>query len=387
MDVVEKLRFVDDDGREFPEWDEVTLGEVLIPVHYKKVAFPKDHDLLTVRLHTQGVIATNNHPNVTENGRPYYQRSLGEILIGKQNFHNGGIGIVGADADGHIASNAIAGYTTTQDSVYVLEYLKSSYKESVKYLEGTGQKEIPQKVFESLPIPLPSLPEQKKIAEFLGNIDALVNDEAEVVKLWKDRKRAWSQRIFTRDARFSDDDGREFPEWEEVTLGEVADVVMGQSPRGSLYNTDEVGKPLVQGNADINKGFVSTKMFSKSGNKECVSGDILLSVRAPVGPCIVSDANAFIGRGVCAIKGNGFIFQFLKRMEENGSWERESQGSTFRAISSKQIRELIVPFPSLPEQKKIAEFLGSLDENVAAHECRLAALKDLKRAYSQRIFA
>lgn len=84
------------DGTKVPfpnEWEEVRLGEILLEPKKKKVSMPQNFELLTVKLHCNGIVKSGKKPNVTENGRPYYFVEPGELLIGRQNFHNGGFGI------------------------------------------------------------------------------------------------------------------------------------------------------------------------------------------------------------------------------------------------------------------------------------------------------
>src|SRR5690606_31454568 len=102
----QKIRF-----KEFTdEWKITTLGKVLNEPKQVPVEKPNEIELLTVKLHCKGIENTGNYPAVTKNGRPYYRRFKNEILIGRQNFHNGGIGIVKSENDGKICSNAISSY-------------------------------------------------------------------------------------------------------------------------------------------------------------------------------------------------------------------------------------------------------------------------------------
>ena len=125
---------------------------------------------------------------------------------------------------------------------------------------------------------------------------------------------------------------------------------------------------LLQGNADIKK---------------------LLSVRAPVGIVAKSIHKACIGRGISAIKSNEnnsqeFLYQWLMFFEPY--WKYISQGGTFDAVNSEDIRKLLVPIPKEKEQQKIADCLTSLDDLIRAGEAQLVALKDHKKGLMQQLF-
>lgn len=79
-------------------------------------------------------------------------------------------------------------------------------------------------------ISVPSLAEQQKIAEFLSTIDTVIAKQKETVSAWEERKKGVMQKLFSQEVRFKADDGSEFPEWEEKKLGEVGDIMTGNTP-------------------------------------------------------------------------------------------------------------------------------------------------------------
>lgn len=178
-------------------------------------------------------------------------------------------------------------------------------------------------------------------------------------------------------------------EWDKPTLSSVCDVIMGSSPSSSSYNEKKIGLPLLQGNADIKNRLSAPRIYTTEITKECEIGDILLSVRAPVGTVAKSLHNACIGRGLSSIRAKKpnsqeYIYQWLFSYES--SWTRISQGGTFDAVNSDDIRNLIIPIPKEKEQQKIASCLSSLDEVIAAHSQKLELLKDHKKGLMQNLF-
>jgi type I restriction enzyme S subunit len=241
----------------------------------------------------------------------------------------------------------------------------------------------------SFAIALPTLPEQQKIAAFLGAVDRKIQQLKRKQALLEQYKKGVVQQLFTQELRFKREDGGEFPEWEEKRLGDVADVIMGQSPDSSSYNASGEGLPLIQGNADIVGRVTSPRQWTSEPTKTCLFGDIILSVRAPVGAVARSVHAACIGRGVCAIRpkpsGNvEYLYHLMIDFEPK--WKGIEQGSTFTAISGEDVRDLEFPFPSLEEQSRIAGFLMALDAKVAGVAQAVAAAQKWKKGLLQQMF-
>lgn len=157
---------------------------------------------------------------------------------------------------------------------------------------------------------------------------------------------------------------------------------MGQSPDSLSYNSDSIGLPLVQGNADITDRVTTPTRFTSQPTKIAVEGDIIMSVRAPVGTVSVANQDVCCGRGVCSIRVKNnclqeFLYQLLLLHEED--WRNVEQGGTFKAISGDDIRSFSVNIPSLSEQEKIASFLEKVDERIRIQKRIIETLKKYKR--------
>ena len=178
-------------------------------------------------------------------------------------------------------------------------------------------------------------------------------------------------------------------EWESPNLSKISDVIMGSSPSSTSYNENKIGLPLLQGNADIKNRLSAPRIYTTEITKECEVGDILLSVRAPVGTVAKSLHNACIGRGISALRAKKpnsqeYLYQWLFSYES--SWGKISQGGTFDAVNSDDIRNLLVPIPNPKEQQKIASCLSSLDDLIEAHNQKLGLLIDHKKGLMQNLF-
>ncbi|MHB1178797.1 MAG: restriction endonuclease subunit S [Daejeonella sp.] len=231
--------------------------------------------------------------------------------------------------------------------------------------------------------------EQQKIAAFLTNVDDKIGQLNKKKSLLEQYKKGLMQQIFSQDIRFKDEEGSEYPNWEEKSLGDVSTITMGQSPDSNSYNTREGGLPLIQGNADMVNRVSHPRNWTTQPTKICSSGDLILTVRAPVGAIGKSEHTACIGRGVCAIRNNGasnneFLYQYL--LDYEPKWVRLEQGSTFTAVSGADIRSIELNLPSLEEQTKIANFLSAIDDKINLVSRQLEQTRQYKKGLLQQMF-
>ena len=182
--------------------------------------------------------------------------------------------------------------------------------------------------------------------------------------------------------------------WEVKKLGEVCTVIAGQSPEGRYYNNTGDGLPFYQGKKEFTEKYIGKpKTWTTSITKEALKGDILMSVRAPVGPINFSTDKMCIGRGLAAIRAfkiinKDYLFNFLL-MHENEIVG--NTGAVFNSISKTQIETIHIPVPPLPEQKRIVKILdeafAAIDKAKANAEKNLANAKELFDSYLNGIFA
>ena len=175
--------------------------------------------------------------------------------------------------------------------------------------------------------------------------------------------------------------------WSEKSLSDLAAITMGQSPPSIFYNSDGEGLPLIQGNADIENRQTLERIWTTQGNKHCELGDLILTVRAPVGAVAVASKNACIGRGVCALKpfGNSnFLFHALVHAEHR--WQALGQGSTFTAANAKQVSGFRIHVPEDEnEQTAIAEVLSDVDALIRSLGALIAKKRAVKQATMQQL--
>jgi len=176
-------------------------------------------------------------------------------------------------------------------------------------------------------------------------------------------------------------------DWEVVNLGEVTQLIMGQSPPSESYFEFVNGIPFFQGNSEFGTKFPKILKWCNSPRKLAEKGDILVSVRAPVGDINIAPVECCIGRGLAALRGtkiyNDYLYFVMNYFKD--TLVKIGQGSTFEAINKKDLFMLKIPFPIISEQKKIAEILVSVDEAIDKKQEIIERTKMLKKGLMQEL--
>lgn len=158
----------------------------------------------------------------------------------------------------------------------------------------------------------------------------------------------------------------------ETTLGECSELIMGQSPPGTSYNENGDGLPFIQGSAEFGPHHPTPVKWCSDPRKIAAPGDVLLSVRAPVGDTNVADQKTAIGRGLAIVRGKDGMTTaaFLRAALEHGTEKllSRSSGGMFTSITGAALRALPIAIPPLDEQRRIVDLVGALDETIAAAE-------------------
>ena len=243
---------------------------------------------------------------------------------------------------------------------------------------GTGQPLVKASELKVQEIMMPvEDTERTVIGEYFANLDNLITLHQRKLEKLKLVKKSMLEKMFPKNGSsvpeirfkgFTDD-------WEQRKLGDVVQITMGQSPDGSTYSDEPSDYILVQGNADLQNGWVCPRIWTTQITKKADAGDLIMSVRAPAGAMGKTAYNAVIGRGVAAIKGNEFIYQLLVKMDTDGFWKTLSCGSTFESLNSDNIKNAEVKIPTTAEQIKIGGFFQYLDNLITLHQRKLKKLQ------------
>ena len=175
-----------------------------------------------------------------------------------------------------------------------------------------------------------------------------------------------------------------------MKLRDCCTIIAGQSPESKYYNTEGVGIPFFQGKADFGEVYPTIRVYCSQPTKIAEKDDILLSVRAPVGPTNLSPGRVCIGRGLTAIRPSEilnlkYLLHYFRYFE--AQLQQKGTGTTFKAITQDIVKNLDVPIPSLDEQDhivaKIEELFSELDIGVET----LRKTKQQLAVYRQAVYA
>ena len=238
-------------------------------------------------------------------------------------------------------------------------------------------------ILKAVRVVLPTTPEQRAIAEALSDVDGLLGALEVLIAKKQAIKQAAMQQLLTGKTRLPGFSGK----WIERPLVELATVTMGQSPSSRFYNLHGEGLPLIQGKADIEDRRTVDRVWTTQATKRCDSGDLLLTVRAPVGAVAVARKNACLGRGVCGLKpasDSAYLLHALIHVQDH--WAILEQGSTFAAANSKQVEQFRLQIPDdEDEQTAIAAVLSDMDAEIAALEQRRDKTRAIKQSMMQQL--
>jgi len=179
--------------------------------------------------------------------------------------------------------------------------------------------------------------------------------------------------------------------WTEAKLPHISHINLGQSPSSSDVNGNGDGIPFFQGKAEFGKLYPTVKKYCTDPKKIADANDILLSVRAPVGPTNLTNRTICIGRGLAAIKAENelinfkYLFHFFRAIEP---WMSEQgTGTTFKAISGQFLKDLSCVVAPLAEQKIIADKLDTLLAQVETTKTRLERIPVILKRFRQSVLA
>ena len=394
-----KLRFP-----EFTEeWRRATIGEVFNsddkPV--KAARFEKDK-ILTVRLHANGV-ARNERTSALTGGSNYFTRRAGQFIFSKIDLLNGAFGIVPEEFDGFYSSSDVPAFSFGREHspTFFLNWLIAKYR--CLDIERTGTsatlKRVSPEKFWKLSIPLPSLPEQQKIAECLSSLDALISAEGRKLAALRDHKRGLMQQLFPQPGetqpRLRFPEFRDKGGWEEKAISELGEVITGSTPsttRSEYYGGD---RQFVSP-ADISElrfvretkttltelGFQQTRPIkAKSVLFVCI-GSTIGKIAQNLKDCATNQQiNSIIaGPGISA----DFLYYLLSECSERIAMIAGNQAVPI--INKSLFSGFKVLCPKEDEQHRIADCLTALDTQIAAQTAKIESLKQHKRGLMQQLF-
>ena len=241
------------------------------------------------------------------------------------------------------------------DKEYLYYFFRSPIfqRESLKASHGSAQLNLSTVWLANFYVVYPDEEKRKTAVNTLRTIDNLIREKRnQLIELDSLIKSRFMERFTNVDKR---------------KLSEIAEIIMGQSPDSKSYNESGNGLPFFQGKGDFGEKYTKIGHWTTSPTKTAKLNDVLMSVRAPVGPVNIASTDCCIGRGLCAIRAeNGltnseFLYNALKVMEPEIALM--GNGSTFKAINKKDVYSLLIPVASAQNQESFSKFASLIDKS------------------------
>ena len=328
---VPNLRFKEFQG----EWEKCKLGDLCNVLMCKRILASQTNTEEGVPFYKIGTIG--NAPDA------YISKELFDDYKAKYNYpHKGEVMITCAGTVGKcVIYDGKDAYYQDSNIVWIdnpSQCISNSFlyhllaKVDWRKLNSTTIIRIYNDDLRNLKLNYPQIEEQQKISRLLSLIDERIATQNKIIEDLKKLKSAISHILFSSKGA--------------IHLSEIANVVMGQSPSSNAYNDQGLGMPLVQGNLDISNGKTTPRLYTAEFNQTTEKGNIILTVRAPVGEVAKATQKVCLGRGVCAIipheeNMSDFIYQYLTFYKF--MWRRYEQGSTFTSINGSDVRNIFCP--------------------------------------------
>lgn len=343
----------------------------------------EDYDLVTVKRARGGIVPRARMKGAQVAVKSQFYLEEDDFLISKRQIVHGACGIVSKDFSGSIVSNeySVLRCNSKIDLQYLGYLSHSIYFQQTCFHSSIGV-HIEKMIFKldewfKWPINIPSLPEQKKIATFLGVVDAKLAALRDRVALLERYKRGLMQALFSQSLRFTKPDGTAFPDWEEKRLGEVAKKTSSSVTAQSIE--EDAGEFPVYGAS----GYLKC-ISSYASESEHIS---IVKDGAGVGRLFLCPRFSSVLGTLDSIVANGknhtrFVYYWLSLV----NFEPFITGSTIPHIYFRDYSKLVLLLPHPDEQQKIAEVLSAIDAKIAAGSDQVAQMEQFKKGLLQQMF-
>lgn len=273
------------------------------------------------------------------------------------------------------------------DSRFLYQILKSEYYRPYfkQYCTGSAQPQLPIKNFSQIYLNVPDIKTQHRIADILSVYDNLIENNQKQIKLLEEAAQRLYKEWFV-DLHFPGHENTKIvdgvPEgWNEKTLSQVANVIMGQSPKSEFYNSEKKGLPFHQGVGSYGVRFVMDDIYSTSYTRIAEPNSILFSVRAPVGRLNITKNKVVIGRGLAAINQTDGCQSYLYYLLKNKFFKDNivGNGSIFASVSKDELlnQKFSIPERNLMMQfEKIVSQMDKQIENLDSKNKKLMEARD-----------
>ena len=280
-----------------------------------------------------------------------------------------------------------------------LKWYEQVYRISAEGARNHGLLNVSPHDFFSTKHVLPVLPEQKKIADFLSSFDKRIETTQKKLATLEKLKKGFMQKIFSQQLRFKDDDGNEYPAWEEKRLGEVTVKYKGNTLSKDNLDSEGMYPCLLYGELYTTYGPIASTILSRTNKLEKgmwvsekedvvvpVSGETAIDISTAT--CIKQNG-VVIGGDLLILHSSRILGDFLSyslNYPLKLTIAKYAQGASIVHMNIDSLMKVHIKFPSLPEQQKIADFLSAFDKKIDLVRKEVDTLQTIKKGLLQQMF-
>ncbi|CAC5873693.1 TPA: restriction endonuclease subunit S [Staphylococcus aureus] len=290
-------------------------------------------------------------------------------------------------------------YCTPKKEVDILFILSLFRKINWKvYDESTGVPSLSKQTINKIIRFVPTNKEQQKIGKFFSKLDRQIELEEQKLELLQQQKKGYMQKIFSQELRFKDENGNDYPDWEEKKIEDIASQVYGGgTPNTKIKEFWNGDIPWIQ-SSDVkvndlilqqcNK-FISKNSIELSSAKLIPANSIAIVTRVGVGKlCLVefdyATSQDFLSLSSLKYDKLYSLYSLLYTMKKISA---NLQGTSIKGITKKELLDSIIKIPhNLEEQQKIGELFYKIDKYISFNKCKIEMLKSLKQGLLQKMF-
>ena len=289
-----------------------------------------------------------------------------------------GVGKLAVSKENLCTSQDFANLIPAKDSSYFIAYYFIARNKLLhQYSQGTSIKGFTNVDLKSIPIKIPSLPEQQKIASFLSAVDEKIQQLSKKKALLEEYKKGVMQQLFSGQLQFKDENGKDYPDWEEKRLGEIATKASSNISANTIE--DNVGEYKLYGAS----GFLKKIDFFRE-KEPFIS---IVKDGAGVGRTLLCDANSSVLGTLDIIKPKvKVVLYFLYSVLNNVRFDKYMVGSTIPHIYYKDYSNDKITIPCLEEQQKIATYLSRIDTKIESVNNQITQTQTFKKGLLQQLF-
>jgi type I restriction enzyme S subunit len=290
----------------------------------------------------------------------------------------------------------ISVYNTKENPFFICLYFNAKLRiEFAKVVEGANVSNLYFRYLEPIKIKIPNSNEQQKIGEFFNAFDERINNQQKLIKSLEKHKKALMQKIFACEIRFKDENGNNYPDWQQKKLGDMFDINTASS-KAKFIN--EKGKYYIMDMGSISKTGENISHKRTDNQNNILSFADLVMPKDDIGGGQIIGRTAYIDENDKYVLSDHtyclkpkeqieakFYHFLMNSFEINKKMKRLANGTAQLGLSSKDIIKLQLIFPTLEEQQKIAQVLTECDNNIENEKQKLEKLKQYKKALLQQM--